>query len=278
MQLETQVIKTPDGIELYLRRFSPVHVEPSKTICWIHGLGEHGGRYEHIAKVMTDRGWTLILPDLRGHGRSGGIRTHVKTFDQYVHDIGLIWTHFKLAEHPTVLLGHSMGGLVTVRCVQTGTIEPTALVLSSPLLGVKVPINPLVVMLGQLVLPIIPTMRFSNRIDLKNMTHDPEFVAQRRCDKFITRTVTASWFFAMNKALETAQAEAERVSLPVLALQGTSDKTTDPEAMAKWWERIRSTEKGMLVFEDHFHELFFEPDWRDTLELLLNWLDEKSVQ
>ena len=277
MQLETQVIKTPDGVEIYLRRFYPLHVEPSKTICWIHGLGEHGGRYEHVAKVLTDRGWTLILPDLRGHGRSGGIQTHVKSFDEYVDDIALIWRFFKLADHHTVLLGHSMGGLVTVRCVQTGRIAPTALVLSSPLLGVKVPVNPLVVMLGKLIVPYVPTMRFSNRIDPKNMTHDVEFVARRRNDKLIIKTVTASWFFAMNKALSSAQSEAERVSLPVLALQGTCDKTTDPEAMAKWWERIRSAEKGMLVLEEHFHELFFEPDWHDTVDLLLNWLEEKST-
>jgi lysophospholipase len=180
----------------------------------------------------------------------------------------------QLEPHCTVLLGHSMGGLVAVRAVQSKRVDPFAMVISSPLLGLRVHINPIVVMVGQLALPLIPTLRFSNRIDPANMTHDDHFAEIRRNDKLIVKTVTASWFFAMRAAVDAAQQDAAKVNLPVLALQGSLDETTDPDAMARWWERIRSRDKGLIVLEGHFHELFFEPDWRGTTDQMLEWMEQ----
>jgi len=276
MRLEMQVIKTPDGMELFVRSYFPETSETQRTLYWVHGLGEHGGRHDHIAEFLTKSGWRLVIPDLRGHGRSSGVRTHVKSFDEYVDDVVLIWKHLELTDASTVLLGHSMGGLVAVRTVQEGRVSPSALVLSSPLLGLKLHINPLSVMLGRVLIRFLPTARFSNGIDAGNMTHDSEFASMRRADPLIIKTVTASWFFAMQAALVAGQRQASVVSLPVFALQGSLDRTTDPVAMGDWWEQIQSTEKAMVLLEDHFHELFFESDWRETTNQMLNWLERRN--
>src|SRR5262249_46452665 len=153
---------------LFVRCYSPEQRKPTRTICWVHGLGEHGGRYEHVIKQVNDRGWRVVIADLRGHGRSSGTRTHVKSFDQYVSDVALIWNLFDL-DACTVLLGLSMGGLIAIRAVQSGAVAPSALVVSSPLLGVKVHINSAIIFLGSLLLPLFPTVRFSNRVDPANM-------------------------------------------------------------------------------------------------------------
>ena len=107
------------------------------------------------------------------------------------------------------------------------------------------------------------------------MTRDSEFASLRRGDALINKTVTAGWFVAMQEALKTAKQDALKVTLPVLALQGDDDRTTDPVALADWWERIQSTEKELVVFPNHVHELFFEPDWRATTLQMLRWLDEQ---
>jgi lysophospholipase len=277
MRLETQVIKAPDGIELFVRSYSPEHQDPTRTLFWVHGLGEHGGRHEHVAGVLTQRGWRMIVPDLRGHGRSGGIPTYVNSFDEYIDDIALIWKRLRL-DPSVALLGHSMGGLVVVRAVESHRIVPSVLVVSSPLLGLKLRVNPLTVLLGRLLVRFLPAARFANGIDPANMTHDSEFAEIRRCDKLINKTVTAGWFFAMKAALAEASRDAAKVTLPVLALQGTLDRTTDPGAMSSWWFRIGSTDKKLIVLEDHFHELFFEPDWQTTANLMVDWLDDQRLQ
>ena len=276
MRLEMQVIKASDGTELFVRSYSPETAGNDRTLFWVHGLGEHGGRHEHVAELLVEHGWRLIIPDLRGHGRSSGVRTHVRSFDEYVSDVALIWQHLELVGERTTLLGHSMGGLVAVRTVQSGRISPSSLVLSSPLLGLKLYVNPVSVLLGSILVPIISTVRFPNGVDAGNMTHDPEFAEMRRQDRLIDKTVTAGWYFAMRRALVEARQAAHTVKLPVFALQGSLDRTTDPDAMSLWWERIQSTEKTLVMLEDHFHELFFESDWRDTTMEMLEWLDRRN--
>ena len=276
MRLESQIVKTRDGVELFVRSYWPDQPDPGRVLYWVHGLGEHGGRHVHVAELLAENGWRMIVADLRGHGRSGGVPTYVKSFDDYANDIGLVWEHLGLNDAPPVLLGHSMGGLVAVRTVQLGCIQPSALVLSSPLLGLKIRVNPFKELLGRMLVRFHPTVRFSNGIDPANMTRDSEFAAMRRGDTLINKTVTAGWFVAMQSALQAAKQDASKVSLPVLALQGENDRTTDPAALAEWWDQIRSTEKELIVYPNHVHELFFEPDWRTTTLQMLNWLEHRN--
>jgi lysophospholipase len=276
MRLETQVIKTPDGIDLFVRSYCPDQNDTKGTLCWVHGLGEHGGRHEHVANELTQRGWRMVIADLRGHGQSTGIRTYVNSFDEYIADTALVWHSLDLSSETTALLGHSMGGLVAIRAVQMRRIVPSALVISAPLLGLKLHVNPLTVMLGRILVRFMPAARFSNGIDPANMTHDQAFAALRRADPLITKTVTAGWFFAMKAAVAAANRDARQINLPILALQGTFDRTTDPDALTDWWGRIQSTVKKQIDLEGHFHELFFEPDWKSTTDQMIEWLDERS--
>ena len=275
MRLESQIVKARDGIELFVRSYWPDQPDPGRVLYWVHGLGEHGGRHAHVAEVLAENGWRMIVADLRGHGRSGGVPTYVRSFDQYADDIALIWEHLGLNDVSTTLLGHSMGGLVAVRTVQLESVQPSALVVSSPLLGLKLRVNPFTVMLGRMLVRFHPTVRFSNGIDSANMTRDSEFALLRRGDSLINKTVTAGWFVAMQSALKAAKRDASKVSLPVLGLQGENDLTTDPAALAEWWDQIQSTEKELIVYPNHVHELFFEPDWRTTTLQMLNWLEEQ---
>ena len=79
-------LKSKDGIEFHVRGWEP-DAKPKAVIAFIHGLGEHMGRYEHVAKALTDAGYTLAGFDLRGHGKSTGIRGHFSSLDAVMQDI-----------------------------------------------------------------------------------------------------------------------------------------------------------------------------------------------
>ena len=71
---------TSDNIPLVGRRWLPAE-NPRAVVCLVHGLGEHCGRYAHIAEALSAEGLAVIGVDHRGHGRSGGIRGHVDGFE-----------------------------------------------------------------------------------------------------------------------------------------------------------------------------------------------------
>lgn len=282
MRLDEVEVEADGGVTLFVRDCRPDEpILPSgdstRTCFWVHGLGEHGGRYLHVAENLVERGWRVILPDLRGHGRSTGSRTHIVSFDEYVADLARIWTRFELGSGGAVLGSHSMGGLVALRAVQTGRVLPSALVLSSPLLGVKARVSPLKRWLGHHLVKFHPEIRFRNGLDPRNMTHDEEFARQRRADPLIVRTVTASWFFAMEAALALAHRDASRIAVPVLALQGLSDLTTDGGVLAMWLAKTTSGVKELVALPDHVHELLHETDWRTTLNRIVEWLERTGA-
>jgi alpha-beta hydrolase superfamily lysophospholipase len=282
MRLGELYVQAGGGMTLFVREFFPdAQTVPSgnspRTFVWVHGLGEHGGRYLHFAEDLVERGWRVILPDLRGHGRSTGTRTHVATFDEYIDDLARVWTQFELGSGQTVLGSHSMGGLVALRAVQTDRVQPSALVLSSPLLGVKVPVSRFKRFLGKALVRILPRTRFRNGLDPRNMTSDEEFTRQRQEDPLIVRTVTASWFFAMEAAIAQAHRDASRIAVPVLALQGLSDLTTDGGVLANWLANTNAEVKELVALPDHVHELLHETDWRETLDRMLEWLERTGA-
>lgn len=274
MQVESGEIEGVGGIRLFVRDHRPADITSSPTFFCVHGLGEHGGRYEHFSEWLVNRGCRVIVCDLRGHGRSAGTRTHVLDFDEYPADIGQVWRHFGLQKQSTVLFGHSMGGLIAVRAIQTGVLDPGALVMTSPLLGLKLRVNPLKKLLGQMLVGIIPKARFSNGLDPKNMTRDARFAEERRNDPLIVRTVTASWFFSMQRAIQLAQRDAEKVDVPILAFRGMADETTDGDVLSTWLTQTRSPTTELVSLPLHVHEVFHESDWVESMDRMKLWLGQ----
>jgi pimeloyl-ACP methyl ester carboxylesterase len=57
---------------------------PRAVVLLVHGLGEHSGRYQHVAEALaTARGIATLAPDHYGHGRSPGKRCFVPAFEDY---------------------------------------------------------------------------------------------------------------------------------------------------------------------------------------------------
>lgn len=113
------------------------HPQPRHLALMVHGYGEHIGRYEELAGVLHRHGAAVFGPDHRGHGKSAGERVLVEDFEDVVTDVHTV-ADFARAAHPglpVVLIGHSMGGLISARFAQRHGTELTALVLSGPVIG-----------------------------------------------------------------------------------------------------------------------------------------------
>ncbi|MDA0917647.1 MAG: lysophospholipase [Planctomycetota bacterium] len=246
-----------------------------RTLVIIHGTSEHGGRYLHAAEAAVSRGWDVLIPDLRGHGRSDGIAVHIDRFDQYLQDLDTIWQYFELNPSRTAVLGHSFGGLVSIRFAETRASRLAALVPLSPLLGLRVKIDPLTYAIGRMMSVIAPTTRFQSKVPPEHTTRNAKALAKRASDPLLHRSVTASWFFQMKQALQDAHKDAPAIVIPVLAMQAGADLIVDPLAVEPWLEKTGSSDRTLKILDEHYHELLNEEDWQETLNELLNWLDSR---
>jgi lysophospholipase len=277
MLVEEANWRTADGLQLHVRRYQPRVVPANpRSILMIHGGCEHGGRYAHVMERLVAAGWTVVLPDHRGHGMSEGERTDVTDAAQYLDDLVGIERDFCRNGVADVILAHSFGGLLALRYAQT-IRQPRAMVLSAPLLGMLLPVPWWKDLLGRVLVGIAPATRFRTGINPRNMTRDPEFLARRMADPLLIRSVTVRWFFAMRRLLAAVQRDAAVVTCPLLLLQGTADRTVDPSAARPFFDRTSSSIREYVELPDHVHETLNEADWSTTLDLILAWLDRVLV-
>ena len=99
---------------LFTQSWSPQNVRA--RILLVHGLGEHSGRYEHVARALVERGFAVHALDHYGHGKSDGHRGHVERFSVYCDGVGALLERTRAGDtgSPLFLLGHSMGGLISL--------------------------------------------------------------------------------------------------------------------------------------------------------------------
>jgi pimeloyl-ACP methyl ester carboxylesterase len=95
----------------------------------VHGGAAHARWWRAIGPVLA-RGAHVVALDLSGHGDSG--RRPVYRADQWAREVLAVAT--AVSEHPPVVIGHSMGGFVTVvAAANHGASMEGAIVLDAPI-------------------------------------------------------------------------------------------------------------------------------------------------
>lgn len=126
----------PDGFSIFVRRWRPQG--RAKGIVQIaHGAAEHSKRYTRLAEILAADGWAVYANDHRGHGETAGTvdkAGHVGAdgWNGMVRDLKQL-SDIARAENPglpLVLLGHSMGSLLSQRYLELYGGELRACVLS----------------------------------------------------------------------------------------------------------------------------------------------------
>src|SRR4051812_29822385 len=97
-----------------------------------HGLGEHSGRYAHVATALAGRGLRMWGYDVRGHGRSDGRRGDARRYEGLLEDLGLVFTEAARHGRPIFLMGHSMGAQISLNFLLSRPVECRGAVIASP--------------------------------------------------------------------------------------------------------------------------------------------------
>jgi alpha-beta hydrolase superfamily lysophospholipase len=129
--VETFKHKVKDGTELHAYRWTPTG-EPRATIYLAHGMGEHAARYERTGKKLAEQGYLVIANDHRGHGRTAKMLGDFGTdgWNRTIDDIFQMMQTYSTQGKPRILIGHSMGAMLSQQFVTRYGFSLDALVLS----------------------------------------------------------------------------------------------------------------------------------------------------
>ena len=271
-------VRTADGTCLFVRDWPVTTAQGDHTspgIVLMHGLGEHCGRYAHVARFFNALGFTVRTYDHRGHGRSGGAAGDVPDNSALLTDAQLIITDFsqQLAQ-PPLLLGHSMGGLFAARFATAGLAPLRGLILSSPALAIQM--SQFQQSLLKIASALIPGVGIPNGLKTRFLSHDGEVIRAYENDHLVHPKISARLLGSMLAAMEYTHANAGQLHIPVLLLAAEDDHLVDPAGSRRWAEQVRLA--GNITshfYAGFYHEIFNELDATSVFDDLRTWMEQQ---
>jgi alpha-beta hydrolase superfamily lysophospholipase len=271
-------LELADGTTLSVRDWPvPDGRQRRGSLLIVHGLGEHSGRYAHVAGRLAGIGLAVRGYDHRGHGRSAGTRGAIPHPEALVADLRAVFDDLRGGREPPFVLGHSMGGAVAARAATGGWIAPGGLVLSSPALRVGLPGWKSAAM--ALARRVAPDRPLPNRLPLEMISHDARVAGAYRSDVLNHDRITPRLYDFLASAGEAARRDAAHFTVPTLLLVAGLDRLVDAEGAREFAAALPAGVGTLHVYAELYHELFNErePDRGQVLDELCGWLEERLV-
>ena len=266
----------PDGLQLV---FDAVEAPRARAaVLVVHGWSDHAGRWLDLGERLRGAGHSAYLLDLRGHGRSEGRRGHLSRFSQLLGDLQAFRRQVRVrTDAPQVLLGHSFGGLVVLRYLETQPSDPVAAAIaSSPFLGLGYAVNPLKLLAGRLLADLAPSVSMSTGVDPEALSRDPTVAAAYRADPLVHRRMTAGAWKEIQWAQRAVAADAHRIDVPVQFLLTGEDRIVDAEMARAFADGLRG-DVQVRWYPEMYHEALRDPQRDLVIADILTFLDQVTA-
>ena len=266
-----------DGSNLAVMDWPLPSGAPSRgLVVIVHGLGEHAGRYDHVAERLNSWGFAVRSYDQHGHGESDG-KPGALPSDTFLLDnlAELLDTSRRRMDPrlPLVLMGHSLGGLVAARLVSLNLRQVDGLVLSSPALNAGM--NAFQKLLVSVLPRLAPDLRVGNGLNAQYLSHDAGVVQAYRDDPMVHDRISARLARIIADAGPAVQASAPHWRVPTLLLFAGADHLVNPEGSRAFAAAAPPGVVSAHCFEGLYHEIFNEVDREAVFERLKGWLDAR---
>lgn len=260
-----------DGTRLHLRAAEvagPIRADVLLT----HGLGEHTGRYTHVASALAAHGFRLLAYDLRGHGRSSGRRGDVARYQDFLDDLRAVAAQAPWSGPPRFLFGHSLGGQIALRFLQNDRPPVAGAIIASPWLRLAFAPPRWKVAVARAAMRIAPGLRFATGMRLDRLSRDVEHVRAITDTGVTGHRISARMFFAVTAAGEAALRGAGEVAVPLLLLHGDADPITHWQTTEEFSRRPGPAEKALKIYPGVLHEAHNDVGRDQVLQDVAEWI------
>lgn len=264
-------LSTNDGLALFARSWGDAQTSRAVVVL-VHGLGEHCGRYEHVAQAHVSESFYVLGFDQRGHGRSPGKRGLIPSYDQPLDDIAVAIEHAKADAPglPLFLYGHSLGGLEVLHYGLVRKSELQGVIVTSPALMVST--STLNRLMAGLMKHLAPNMIVANGLDASALSRDPQVGQAYLQDPLVHDKVSVRLGSYMMDIGRYVLDHAAEWSLPLYLAHGTADRICQFEGSAQFAARAGA----MVTFhpwEGLYHETHNELNKDEVIQAMLDWLN-----
>jgi acylglycerol lipase len=262
------------GLDIFWQTWLPPG--PCRGVVVIaHGAGEHSGRYLHVADRLVREGYAVYALDHRGHGRSGGPRALIDRMDNAVADLDTLVLR-AAGEHPGLpvfLLGHSMGGTVSLCYALRHQDRLDALALSGPLAALEAA-SPLVRVAARVLSVLTPRLPVIG-VDSSLVSRDPAVVQAYNADPLVHHgKLPARTVAELGAAIESFPSRVPEITVPTLILYGTADGLCPTEGSVMLSDRIGASDLTTKSYPGLYHEILNEPEQDQVMDDLCAWLSD----
>ncbi|KXC06603.1 alpha/beta hydrolase [Microbacterium hominis] len=249
----------------------------------LHGVGEHAGRYAHVAAALTAAGYIVYADDHRGHGRTGmaqhdgdarrlgrpgpgGLRAAEAACAQLT---GII--RDENPDLPLILIGHSWGSFLAQMLLNHHPEAYDAVVLTGSALRWPGSLNS-----GDLNAP----WKAPDALGSEWLSSDLA-VGRAFLDDPLTTSEPLARLFGPIDTLRLIGKPAKNLprDVPVLLMVGRDDTVGGPRSIHRLADAYRTrsglTDVTTLIYPDVRHEIFNDVTREDVIADLRAWLDRR---
>lgn len=244
----------------------------------VHGLGEHSGRYTHVAQCLTSRQYAVYAIDHRGHGRSEGPRTYFPRFESAVDDLDAYFQQLSAAnrDKPIFTYGHSLGTLIALRFALRRQADLAGLIITGTPLNLESQQPSSMVWLGSLLQKFAPKLPLPGLLTT-SLSHDPAIIEAFDRDPLNNHGgIPLRMGHHIIYQSRFIRARLHQLKLPLLVLHGTDDLICPPSGSQIAYEQTNSIDKSLKLYPDMYHEIHNEPGKEAVLGDIVKWLDHHT--
>jgi alpha-beta hydrolase superfamily lysophospholipase len=305
LKLELLSPTMSDRHPLFIYHWQPEYEIGRGIVLIVHGLAEHAGRYEAFAEALTQAGYQVFAPDLRGHGRSAthegelGWMGEKEGWQRLVEDTVEIakMARDRYPQLPLYLFGHSLGSWIVQQILAEVPDLVDAAILSGPSGEV-----PVLARLGRLIARL-ERWRWGKRgrsellnrlsFDSFNRTFAPNrtafdwlsrdelavnrYIADPACGFIATTQFWVDFLDAMGHIASPEMRSRIRRSIPLYLFSGRNDPVNRQgrgcERLAETYREMGIRNASYRLYPQARHECLHETNREEVIEHILEWLD-----
>jgi alpha-beta hydrolase superfamily lysophospholipase len=269
--------KAFDGLKLYFQCWE-TDVPQKGIVCLVHGLGEHSGRYTDWATRLNQAGYTFLTYDLRGHGKSGGQRGHILSYDEYLSDTDMLVKEAQQRYQgiPCFLYGHSLGAIIVWIYVLRYKPKLNGVILSALDYRNALEEQKLKVLMAKVLGSVAPKMSIYSGLDPQTISRDPQIVSAYINDPLVHNQLSLGFAKSSMDVIRWANQHTSEWNLPVLVMHGELDKLGYVIGSKEFASKVKG-DCTLKIWQGLYHEVHNEPKKEQVFEFLREWLDAHIV-